>query len=144
MRPHAQEKDVDLTLESDAPLELVIGDAGRLKQVYLNLLDNALKYVRPGDHVGVSLRQGQNSVLCTVRDDGPGIPAHHLPHITKRFYRGVPEGSGGSGLGLALVKEILQRHQSDLIIESEAQGDHTGTCVRFELPILPADEEQAR
>jgi two-component system phosphate regulon sensor histidine kinase PhoR len=142
MRPSAEVEGIDLSLESDAPLELVIGDAGRLKQIFLNLLDNALKYVRPGDHVKVSLRQGQNAVLCTVLDDGPGIPAHHLPHITKRFYRGVPEGSGGSGLGLALVREILERHESGLTIESEAEGDQTGTCVRFELPILPVDEEQ--
>jgi two-component system phosphate regulon sensor histidine kinase PhoR len=141
MRPRAQEKGVDLAFESDAPLELVIGDTGRLKQVFLNLLDNALKYVRPGDHVDVSLRQGQTAVQCTVRDDGPGIPAQHLPHITKRFYRGVPEGSGGSGLGLALVKEILQHHQSALVIESEAQGDQTGTRIRFELPILLEDGE---
>jgi two-component system phosphate regulon sensor histidine kinase PhoR len=143
MRPQAEEQGIDLAFESDAPLELVIGDAGRLKQVFLNLLENALKYVRPGDHVAVSLRQGQNVICCTVLDDGPGIPAQHLPHITKRFYRGVPEGSGGSGLGLALVKEILEHHQSDLVIESEDQGDQTGTCVRFELPILPGDEEQA-
>jgi two-component system phosphate regulon sensor histidine kinase PhoR len=121
---------------------LVIGDAGRLKQVFLNVLDNALKYVRPADRVEVALRQGQNVVRCTVIDNGPGIPAQHLPHITKRFYRGVPEGSGGSGLGLALVKEILEHHQSELIIESQDQGDQTGTSLRFELPILPGDEVQ--
>jgi two-component system phosphate regulon sensor histidine kinase PhoR len=140
MRPRAHEKGIALVLESDAPLELIVGDSGRLRQVFLNLLDNALKYVRPGDRVVVSLRQGQNGVRCTVLDNGPGIPAQHLPHITKRFYRGVPEGSGGSGLGLALVKEILQHHQSELTIESEAQGDRTGTSVRFELPNLPVDE----
>jgi two-component system phosphate regulon sensor histidine kinase PhoR len=140
MRPRAHDKGVDLALESDAPLELVIGDAGRLKQVFLNLLDNAIKYVRTGDRVHVSLRQQPNVVLCIVRDSGPGIPAQHLPHITKRFYRGVPEGGGGSGLGLALVKEILQHHQSELSIESQTQGEQTGTCVRFELPILPEHE----
>jgi two-component system phosphate regulon sensor histidine kinase PhoR len=143
MRPRADERGVDLAFESDAPLELVIGDAGRLKQVFLNLLDNALKYVRPGDRVDISLRQHPNSVLCSVLDNGPGIPAQHLPHITRRFYRGVPEGGGGSGLGLALVKEILAHHQSDLIIESEAQGDQTGTHVQFELPLLPVGEAQA-
>ena len=141
MRPQAQDKDVELAFESDAPLELVIGDAARLKQVFLNLLDNALKYVRAGDRVVVSLRQDQNAVRCVVSDNGPGIPAQHLPHITKRFYRGVPEGGGGSGLGLALVKEILQHHQSDLIIKSETQGEQTGTSVRCELPILPGEEE---
>ncbi|MBN1583001.1 MAG: PAS domain-containing protein [Anaerolineae bacterium] len=142
MMPLAREKNVALELESDAPLELVIGDAERLKQVFLNLLDNALKYVRSRDRVVVTLRQRQQDVLCAVSDNAPGIPARHLPHVTKRFYRGVPEGSGGSGLGLALVKEILEHHQSNLEIESKAEGDETGTCVRFSLPILPGDEEQ--
>jgi two-component system phosphate regulon sensor histidine kinase PhoR len=91
----------------------------------------------------VALRQRPKDVLCTVSDNGPGIPVQHLPHVTKRFYRGIPEGGGGSGLGLALVKEILAHHQSDLEIESEAEGDKTGTCVRFTLPILPGEEEHA-
>jgi signal transduction histidine kinase len=143
MTPQAQRKGVMLSLESDAPLELVIGDAGRLKQVFLNLLDNAIKYIGPGDRVAVSLRQRPGSVACAVCDDGPGIPPQHLPHVTKRFYRGVPEGSGGSGLGLALVVEILQHHQSQLEIDSRSEGAETGTCVRFALPILSGEEVQA-
>jgi two-component system phosphate regulon sensor histidine kinase PhoR len=140
MMPGAQEKGVELALEADAPLELVIGDAGRLKQVYLNLVDNAIKYIRPGDRVVVSLRQRAEGVACAICDDGPGIPPQHLPHVTERFYRGVPEGGGGSGLGLALVKEILGYHGSQLEIESQAEGDRTGTCVRFLLPVLPGEE----
>lgn len=140
MRPPAQEKGVGLSLEADAPLELVIGDAGRLKQVFLNLIDNAVKYVRPGDQVWIGLRQEPGGVACSVCDSGPGIAAAHLPHLTRRFYRGVPEGTGGSGLGLALVKEILQQHQSRLEIESQSEGEPTGTCVRFVLPVLPGEE----
>jgi two-component system phosphate regulon sensor histidine kinase PhoR len=143
MMPRARERGVDLVLEADAPLELVLGDAGRLKQVFLNLVDNAINYVRPQDRVTVSLRQRRTRVACAVIDTGPGIPAQHLPHVTRRFYRGVPEGGGGSGLGLALVKEILQYHQSELVIESETEGDGTGTRVRFALPILPGEEEQS-
>jgi two-component system phosphate regulon sensor histidine kinase PhoR len=70
-----------------------------------------------------------------VCDTGPGIPAEHLSHITRRFYRVDRRGSEGSGLGLTLVKEILRRHQSRLEIESRADGEKTGTCVRFVLPI---------
>jgi len=140
MTPQAQRKGVMLSLESDAPLELVIGDAGRLKQVFLNLLDNAIKYIGPGNRAVVSLRQRPGSVACAVCDDGPGIQPQHLPHVTKRFYRGVPEGSGGSGLGLALVVEILQHHQSQLEIDSRSEGAETGTCVRFALPILSGEE----
>jgi two-component system phosphate regulon sensor histidine kinase PhoR len=143
MTPQAQARGIELALESDAPLELVIGDGGRLKQVYLNLLDNAIRYIRPGDRIVVSLRQNRGSVACAVCDDGPGIPSQHLPHVTRRFYRGVPEGGGGSGLGLALAKEILAHHQSQLQIESRTEGDETGTCVRFALPILPGEEVEA-
>ena len=132
----AQEKEIAISLEADTPLELVVWDAGRLKQVFLNLLDNAIKYSRPGDRTIVSLRQHKDEIACAVCDNGPGIPARHLPYVTKRFYRGVPEGSGGSGLGLALVEEILRRHQSRLEIESRAHGDQTGTCMRFALGCL--------
>ncbi len=125
--------------ELETPLTAVC-DINGLKQVFLNLLDNAIKYSRSGDRVDVSLRQRQGEMACAVCDNGPGISAQHLPHITRRFYRGVPEGGGGSGLGLALVVEILRRHQSRLEIESQTEGEKTGTAMRFALPILPGEE----
>jgi two-component system phosphate regulon sensor histidine kinase PhoR len=135
--PRAQERGIALSLQASAQLPLAVGDPGLLKQVLLNLLDNAIKYSRPGDRATVSLqRQGPN-VACAVQDTGPGIPPEHLPHVTRRFYRGVPEGGeGGSGLGLALVQEILRRHQCRLEIESHTAGTETGTCARFVLPGL--------
>jgi two-component system phosphate regulon sensor histidine kinase PhoR len=138
--PQAEEREIALSLEADAPLPLVLGDADRLKQVFLNLLDNAVKYSRPGDRAVVSLRRVREGIACAVCDTGPGIPAEHLPHVTRRFYRAVPQGEGGSGLGLALVKEILRRHQSRLEIESHTEGEERGTCVRFVLPVLPEEE----
>ena len=139
--PQAEERGIDIVLEAEAPLPLVVGDADRLKQVFLNLLDNAVKFSRPGDRAVVSLQQGEEGIVCTVYDNGPGIPAEHLPHVTRRFYRGVPQGQGGSGLGLALVAEILRRHDSRLHIESRTDGDETGTRVRFVLPVLPEEVE---
>ena len=138
--PQAEGRKTVISLEADAPLPLVVGNADRLKQVFLNLLNNAVTYSRPGDRVMVSLRREREGIACAVSDTGPGIPAEHLPHITRRFYRAVPQGEGGSGLGLALVKEILRRHQSRLEIESQTEGEETGTCVRFVLPVLPEEE----
>jgi two-component system phosphate regulon sensor histidine kinase PhoR len=138
MAPKAEERQIALSLQTDTPLPLVLGNADYLLQVFLNLLDNGCKYSRPGDRVEVSLRRQREGVACAVCDTGPGIPAEHLPHVTRRFYRVDRRGTEGSGLGLTLVKEILRRHRSHLAIESRAEGKETGTCVRF---VLPTSEE---
>lgn len=137
LAPDAEGREITLALEANTPIPLVVGDRDRLMQVFLNLLDNVLKHCRPGDQAVVSLEEREEGVACTVRDTGPGIPSTHLPHVTRRFYRAAPQKVEGSGLGLALVEEILRRHGSDLTIESQAEGEETGTLVRFVLPILP-------
>jgi two-component system phosphate regulon sensor histidine kinase PhoR len=133
--PEAQARGIALSLEANAPLPLLEGDEDRLRQVFLNLLDNAVKYCRPGDAVAISLRREQPGIRCTIQDTGPGIPAERLAYVTRRFFRAAPSEVTGSGLGLTLVTEILRRHQSELEIESRADGEQTGTCVRFLLPI---------
>ncbi len=142
LTPQFQEREMGLALETSAPLPLVVGDEYRLRQVFLNLLDNVVKHCRPGDRAVVSLRPERKEVVCTVCDTGPGIPAQHLPHVTRRFYRGTPQGEGGSGLGLSLVAEIVRRHGSRLEVESRTGGEETGTCVRFVLPVLPEEVEE--
>lgn len=132
----ADERAMPLLFEADAALPLAAGDRDRLKQVFLNLLDNAFKYCRPGDHVTVALRREADGIRCAVCDTGPGIPAQHIPHLTRRFYRAAPQALEGSGLGLALVQEVLVRHRSRLEIESRTEGETTGTCMRFLLPVL--------
>jgi len=132
----AGERQIRFSLEADSPLPTVWGDADRLMQVFLNLLDNVLKHCRPGDSATVILRRAEGGVLCAVRDTGPGIPAEHLPHITRRFYRAAKQEVEGSGLGLALVEEILRRHGSRLEISSQTERE-TGTCVQFVLPTVP-------
>ncbi len=137
VQPQAQERGIALSLEGDAPLPPVIGDADRLRQLLLILLDNALKYSRAGDEVTVRLTESVRGVQCEVCDTGPGIAAEHLPHLTRRFYRANQgEGNPGSGLGLALAAEIARRHGSELEIESRSEGETTGACVRFVLPTL--------
>jgi two-component system phosphate regulon sensor histidine kinase PhoR len=141
MAPRAEERQIALSLQADTPLPLVLGNADYLLQVFLNLLDNSCKYSQSGDQVEISLQRSREGIECSVCDTGPGIPAEHLPHVTRRFYRVDRRGMEGSGLGLALVKEILRRHQSHLTIESRAEGEDTGTCVRFVLPVSTGEGE---
>jgi signal transduction histidine kinase len=133
----AEERSIRFSLEADSPLPTVWGDPDRLMQVFLNLLDNVLKHCRPGDRATVILRRAEGGVLCAVQDTGPGIPAEHLPHVTRRFYRVAKQEVEGSGLGLALVEEILRRHGSRLEISSQTEGE-TGTCVQFVLLTVPS------
>jgi two-component system phosphate regulon sensor histidine kinase PhoR len=140
--PQAQERQIDLSLQTDTPLPYAAGDTDQIRRVFLNLLDNAVKYCRPGDQVKVSLRRDSErmGIACAVCDTGPGIPGEHLAHITRRFYRATSEEIEGSGLGLAVVEAILRRHQSQLEIESHTSGQETGTCFRFVLPAWPEAE----
>ncbi len=137
--PEAQARQQSLSLEAEEGLPLVQGDADRLKQVFLNLLDNAIRYSRPGDRILVSLRSVPEGVRCEVSDTGPGIPAEHLPYVTEPFYRGEAPEATGAGLGLAIVAEILRQHGSSLEIESRVEGE-TGTWIRFTLPAWRGSE----
>ncbi|HEU5275665.1 MAG TPA: ATP-binding protein, partial [Xanthobacteraceae bacterium] len=102
---------------------VVRGDRDELIRVFENLVENALKYGASGERVEIALARGadETEALAAVRDYGPGIAPEHLPRLTERFYRvDVTESriQGGTGLGLALVKHILNRHRGRLSIES--------------------------
>src|SRR5579863_6558808 len=120
-------RDRGVTIEVDADDALtVLGDRDELVRLFENLVENALKYGAPGKRVDVRLRRettadGQDEAVVGVCDYGPGIAPEHLPRLTERFYRvDVRESraQGGTGLGLALVKHILNRHRGRLSIES--------------------------
>ncbi|HSD83125.1 MAG TPA: ATP-binding protein [Anaerolineae bacterium] len=132
----AEDKQIELSLQAEANLPRVSGHADQLQRAFLNLLDNSVKYCRPGDRIDVILHRVTNGVSCAVHDSGPGIPAQHLPHLTQRLYRGRTDVEG-SGLGLAIVEEVLRRHQAQLKIESRTDtpaGERTGTRIQFVLP----------
>lgn len=114
----------------------VYGNPHQLKQLFTNLLDNAMKYTTAGDAIYVNLSRQADVVHCEIKDTGRGIPAEHLPHITEQFYRGQREQIG-NGLGLALVKTIIDQHDGHLQINSVTEGDGMGTAVCFTLPIAP-------
>jgi heavy metal sensor kinase len=110
----------------------VEGDPDRLKQLLLNLVDNALRYTQPGGTVVLDLvRQGDQAAL-RVRDNGPGIPAEHLPRIFERFYRvdrTRTRQGGGTGLGLAICKWVAEAHGGRIEVESEPGQGSTFTVL---------------
>jgi signal transduction histidine kinase len=102
LTPVAEDRRLTLVLEEE-PVQPVLGDAERLKQVFINLLDNALRYTDPGGTVALCLSGAQNHVHVAIRDTGQGIAREHLPHLFEPFYRTDParaRDSGGHGLGL--------------------------------------------
>jgi two-component system phosphate regulon sensor histidine kinase PhoR len=113
----------------------VPGDRDELVRVFENLVENALKYGAAGKRVDITLRQaisaeGEPEARVGVRDYGPGIAPEHLPRLTERFYRvdvSESRAQGGTGLGLALVKHILNRHRGRLSIESTPGAGATFT-----------------
>jgi signal transduction histidine kinase len=109
----------------------VLGDPDRLKQVLLNLIDNALKHTDPPGRVTLSLTCQASMAQMTVADSGCGIPAADLPHIFERFYRGR-NGRSSTGLGLSIVKWIVEEHHGEITVASEPGQ---GASFTIRLPI---------
>jgi signal transduction histidine kinase len=140
MQPQAAERGITLRMEETSTGLMVLADEGRLRQVVINLLNNALQYNNPGGWVEVSAGHEDDSAIITVRDNGWGISPTDLPHIFERFYRGqhsqVNSEQRGAGLGLALAQEIVRAHYGQITVESEGVSGHGSTfTVR-----LPAEE----
>ena len=147
--PYARGQDVEMEIRAAVPALPVNGDQDELIRLFENLVQNAIKYGAEGKRVEIVLdrevREGRrDDAVVTIRDHGPGIPAEHLPRLTERFYRVDVVSSrekGGTGLGLALVKHILNRHRGRLSIESQP-GDGASFTVRIEVA-EPAGGEAA-
>jgi two-component system phosphate regulon sensor histidine kinase PhoR len=121
MSPMAETKTITLTPKLPSATIEVLGDRERLKQVLVNLVDNAIKYNREGGWVNVSWKDGTAGGVLSVEDGGIGIPVEHVGRIFERFYRADKERSrevGGTGLGLAIVKHIIEAHGTTVTVET--------------------------
>ncbi|PZR13853.1 MAG: histidine kinase [Archangium gephyra] len=136
VRPKASPRST--TLHSSVPAGLkVLGDKRALEQIMLNLVDNAVKYTRPGGRVEVTAERRDDAVLIRVKDDGPGIEARHLSRVFERFYRvdkGRSRDMGGTGLGLSIVKNLANTMKGDVRVESTPGN---GSSFFVELPVPP-------
>lgn len=128
----AEEKEMLLSLQADTALPPVLADPDRLRQVFINVLDNAVKYGRAGDKITIWLSHTPPQVAVLIQDTGPGIPPQHLPQIATPLYRARTDVPG-SGLGLSIAAEIVRQHGDQLRISSHTEGE-TGTAVTFCLP----------
>ncbi len=135
--PFAEDRGIGLRLES-VPDALVRGEPTWLRQLFSNLVDNAIKYGRPGDAIRVRGSWQQNGLAFEIVDNGPGIAPEHLEMVFDRFERGGAEGKvPGFGLGLAIAHEIARAHSGRIEVESRVG---VGTTFRV---WLPAEENQA-
>jgi two-component system sensor histidine kinase BaeS len=127
----------DIALETDLLPAPVNGEPKRLEQVVVNLLSNALRYTDAGGRVLVTVRPDAQTALLEVSDTGIGIAAEDLPRVFTRFWRGEKSRSrdtGGAGIGLAIVKELVKAHGGEVGVES-APG--RGSLFRVTLPLSP-------
>jgi heavy metal sensor kinase len=116
----------------------VAGDRARIKQVVVNLLDNAIKYTPAGGSIQLEVQAREGKAVLQVSDTGIGIPAGALPHIFERFFRvdkARSRDAGGAGLGLAIVKSICMAHGGQVFVEST---EGRGSRIKVELPLAPS------
>lgn len=130
MRPAAEAREIQLRLDAPRTLNLV-ADQQRLRQLLMILIDNALQYTPAGGHISVAVRRHERRAVLTVQDVGSRIEPRHLPPIFDRFYRGDAartQHPGGTGLALAIAREIVEAHGAQIAVQSRPGA---GTAFRL-------------
>lgn len=126
-----QDKNQTITLNADEKLNLR-GNSSELHSLFANLINNAVRYTPKNGTINIAWKKVNDEAVFSVSDNGPGIAAHHIPHLTERFYRTDIDRSretGGTGLGLAIVKYAAERHDGRLKIESTLGKGSTFSCI---------------
>jgi two-component system NtrC family sensor kinase len=132
LQGQALTRDVKLSLVVEDEPQTLYADPTQIRQAVSNLVDNAIKYSRPGQSVQILLKMQDNNLIIKVSDRGAGIPAKDLPHIFEKFYQVQDTNSeGGSGLGLTLVRSIAEAHGGWVWVESEQDQ---GSVFTLQLP----------
>ncbi|MDR6224039.1 sensor histidine kinase [Desmospora profundinema] len=139
----AEEKDLELHVQIPDDLPAVYADGFRMEQIFINLLDNAIRYTETGS-IGVQLNVDRDQVTIHIKDTGIGIPEEELPYLFERFYRVDKSRSrqyGGSGLGLAIVKQLVDLHGGRIEVSSQ-MGKGTRVTIILSFRHHPGGEEK--
>ncbi len=147
VRTSAAAKEIELLLVDEGEPHVVMGDEGRLFQVVWNLLANAIKFTPTKGHVTLSLAHEAGSITLTVADDGAGIHEEFLPHVFERFRqaeRSSTRRHGGLGLGLAIVRHLVEAHGGQVRVESEGPGRGASFSATFPVRDSQPGEPAAR
>ena len=141
MKARALERVLELCYDQpESEIPMIPGDPERLKQVFLNLLDNAAKHGGEGGRVEVAIAAEGSVVIITIRDHGHGIPENELPHVKEKFYKGSSKNRG-TGIGLSVCDEIVARHGGRLMIDNAEGG---GCLVTVTLPLRGGDAHEKK
>lgn len=141
VRASAESKKIALAVELSCTNDVVSGDAGRLQQVLLNLLTNAIKFTPAGGHISVRAAELDHHLVIRVSDDGKGIDPQFLPHIFERFRQADSSSTrshGGLGIGLAIAQHLVALHGGT--IRAESDGKNSGATFIIELPLVRGPE----
>ncbi|GKU27092.1 sensor histidine kinase [Clostridium folliculivorans] len=136
----ANEKNIELVFDTDFEENMIAFDSEKLERIMLNLLSNAFKYTKSGGHIEVVLSKEDQYVVISVKDDGEGIPEDMQPKIFDRFVRGTSSlvrENEGSGIGLSLVKELVDMHGGKILLESKI---NEGSTFKVYLPDKEKDD----
>ncbi|MBM7647596.1 signal transduction histidine kinase [Bacillus ectoiniformans] len=139
LEPAAKNKKIGISCDLDHDI-IIEGDEGRLEQVVVNILDNAIRYTNEGGKIQVSLFKDNSQAILSIADTGIGIPGEDLKKVTERFYRvnkARTRADGGTGLGLSIVDHIIKFHDGRLEINSEYMK---GTEVKVFFPLVTEEE----
>ncbi|MDQ4122035.1 MAG: PAS domain-containing sensor histidine kinase [Acidobacteriota bacterium] len=134
VRPLAENKNVSLFVTIESETALIKGDEERLLQVVLNLLSNAVKFTRKSGRIAVELRQEGSSFTIIIKDNGIGIKPEFLPYIFERYAQAdslTRQQSGGLGIGLSLVRDLVEMHGGTVHAESEGEGKGATFTIKF-------------
>jgi signal transduction histidine kinase len=137
IRLAAQAKRIELALHLEPDISQVLGDPGRLQQVFWNLLTNAVKFTPEEGRIEVRLRQRDGHVEASVTDSGEGIPSDFLPHVFDRFSQADSSATrrhGGLGVGLAIARHLVELHGGT--IRAESAGAGRGATFSLQLPVM--------
>lgn len=143
VEPQRAKKDITIDTRIDPALGVIHADGEKLYAAILNLVDNAIKFTSTGGAITLQAGAHERGVAISVKDNGVGIPAGERNRIFERFYRVERPGEehAGTGLGLFIVKQIIEQHNGTIEVESTV-GE--GTCFTIVLPRQPANEENPR
>jgi signal transduction histidine kinase len=139
MRGRADAAGIQVVLDVAPGAPSLVGDSARLQQVVWNLLANAIKFTKRGGRIDVRVREVDRSIELIVQDTGRGIRPELLPHVFERFLQGEPATSrtvGGLGLGLTIVRHLVERHGGT--VQADSPGEGQGATFTVRLPTWPA------
>ncbi|HEY9651840.1 MAG TPA: ATP-binding protein, partial [Coleofasciculaceae cyanobacterium] len=142
VRPTAEIKAVQIEPIFDASVSPVMGDSERMQQIVWNLLTNAIKFTPTGGRVEIRLEQIDSTVQIVVKDTGKGITSEFLPHVFERFRQAdatTTRSYGGLGLGLAIVRHLVEMHNG--VVYATSEGEGRGAAFTVQLPILASHPE---